>query len=121
MCDGLPLALVTIGCVMAGKTMPEEWKKTIQVLKNYPHQEMGKHGSYDEDIGFEEDQVKMHDVLRDMARWITREPGNEILILDIQECEILENLTWLIYTPRLRVLKVMDCESLEGIIARDIL
>ncbi|KAK0595527.1 hypothetical protein LWI29_007539 [Acer saccharum] len=40
-------------------------------------------------------------------------------ILNIYECDILENLTWLIYTPRLRFLYVMECESLEEIIAWD--
>ncbi|KAK1587252.1 hypothetical protein Q3G72_011102 [Acer saccharum] len=40
-------------------------------------------------------------------------------ILNIWNCEILENLTWLIYTPQLRFLYVIECESLEEIIAWD--
>ncbi|KAK3219565.1 hypothetical protein Dsin_013535 [Dipteronia sinensis] len=38
--------------------------------------------------------------------------------LNIWGCA-MENLTWLIYAPRLRFLYVMDCESLEEIIASD--
>ncbi|GMN58827.1 hypothetical protein TIFTF001_027921 [Ficus carica] len=33
-CDGLPLALITIGRAMACKTTPQEWNYAIQVLKN---------------------------------------------------------------------------------------
>ncbi|KAK0598178.1 hypothetical protein LWI29_032287 [Acer saccharum] len=40
-------------------------------------------------------------------------------ILNIWDCDILENLTWLIYTPRLRFLYVRQCLSLEEIIAWD--
>ncbi|KAJ4718313.1 NBS-LRR type disease resistance protein, partial [Melia azedarach] len=32
-CDGLPLALITIGRAMASKKTPEEWKYAIQVLR----------------------------------------------------------------------------------------
>ncbi|KAK3219562.1 hypothetical protein Dsin_013532 [Dipteronia sinensis] len=39
-------------------------------------------------------------------------------ILSISYCA-MENLTWLIYTPRLQFLDVMECESLEEIIAWD--
>ncbi|KAJ9672980.1 hypothetical protein PVL29_026306 [Vitis rotundifolia] len=35
-CDGLPLALITIGRAMAGAKTPEEWEKKIPMLKNYP-------------------------------------------------------------------------------------
>ncbi|TXG69216.1 hypothetical protein EZV62_004151 [Acer yangbiense] len=156
-CDGLPLALVTIGRAMASRTMPEDWRYAIQVLKSYPSQfsEMGKYvfpslrfsydslsddtlrtcflycsifpedhniskrelielwigegflddfdnmyeaqergrfiinslklaclleGSYGKYKSYEEDYVKMHDVLRDMAHWVAREHGNEILV-----------------------------------------
>ncbi|TXG69234.1 hypothetical protein EZV62_004169 [Acer yangbiense] len=37
-------------------------------------------GSLDERTSYEEDHVKMHDVLRDMAHWLAREHGNEILV-----------------------------------------
>ncbi|PON87216.1 NB-ARC domain containing protein [Trema orientale] len=33
-CDGLPLALITIGRAMACKRTPQEWKYAIQLLKN---------------------------------------------------------------------------------------
>ncbi|KAK3219544.1 hypothetical protein Dsin_013514 [Dipteronia sinensis] len=158
-CDGLPLALVTIGRAMASRTMPEDWRYAIKILKSYPSRfsEMGKYVfpilrfSYDslsdntlkncflycsifpedhnisnrelielwigegflddfdnmhdahesgrfiinslklacllegtrdgeDDMAFEEDHVKMHDVLRDMAHWLTREHENEILV-----------------------------------------
>ncbi|KAM1513319.1 hypothetical protein ACFX1Z_024759 [Malus domestica] len=32
-CDGLPLALITVGRAMAGKKTPREWSHGIQVLK----------------------------------------------------------------------------------------
>ena len=35
-CAGLPLALITIGRAMAGTKTPEEWERTIKMLKNYP-------------------------------------------------------------------------------------
>ncbi|KAK2651513.1 hypothetical protein Ddye_011378 [Dipteronia dyeriana] len=37
-------------------------------------------GSFVEGISYEEDHIKMHDVLRDMAHWLAREHGNEILV-----------------------------------------
>ncbi|KAK0597810.1 hypothetical protein LWI29_028788 [Acer saccharum] len=40
-------------------------------------------------------------------------------ILHIWDCATIENLTWLIYTPRLRFLHVLACKSLEEIIAWD--
>ncbi|KAL5756333.1 hypothetical protein ACOSQ2_021079 [Xanthoceras sorbifolium] len=155
-CDGLPLALVTIGRAMASRTKPEDWRYAIKVLKSYPSRfpEMGKYVfptlrfSYDslsDDVlkscflycsifpedhninnrelielwigegfivdfenifdaqergkyiieslklaclleascdnrSYEEDHVKMHDVLRDMAHWLACEQGNEILV-----------------------------------------
>nr|AKE49467.1 NBS-LRR disease resistance protein NBS52 [Dimocarpus longan] len=157
-CDGLPLALVTIGRAMASRKKPDDWRYAIKILKSYPSQfpEMGKYifptlrfsydslsddtlkicflycsifpedhkienkelvnlwigegffndfdnvyeaqergryvleslklaclleESYDEGISYEkDDHVKMHDVLRDMAQWLAREHGNEILV-----------------------------------------
>ncbi|WJZ94526.1 hypothetical protein VitviT2T_013373 [Vitis vinifera] len=35
-CQGLPLALITIGRAMAGKNTPQEWERAIQMLKAYP-------------------------------------------------------------------------------------
>ncbi|KAK3219524.1 hypothetical protein Dsin_013494 [Dipteronia sinensis] len=40
-------------------------------------------------------------------------------ILNILRCAIMENLSWLRYTPRLLILYVIECESLEEIIACD--
>ncbi|KAK2651516.1 hypothetical protein Ddye_011372, partial [Dipteronia dyeriana] len=37
-------------------------------------------GSFVEGISYEEDHIEMHDVLRDMAHWLAREHGNEILV-----------------------------------------
>ncbi|KAL5756355.1 hypothetical protein ACOSQ2_021101 [Xanthoceras sorbifolium] len=153
-CDGLPLALVTIGRAMASRTKPEDWRYAIKVLQSYPSRfpEMGKYvfpllrfsydslsddvlkscflycsifpedhninnrelielwigegfivdnifdaqergryiieslklaclleGSYEGKL-YEEDHVKMHDVLRDMAHWLACEQENEILV-----------------------------------------
>ncbi|XVF24825.1 hypothetical protein REPUB_Repub13aG0161200 [Reevesia pubescens] len=44
-CGGLPLALITIGCAMACKNRPEEWKYAIEVLKrsaNFVFPNMGE-------------------------------------------------------------------------------
>eukprot|EP00261_Vitis_vinifera_P036514 XP_019077757.1 PREDICTED: probable disease resistance protein At5g63020 isoform X1 [Vitis vinifera] len=35
-CQGLPLAIVTIGRAMADKKTPQEWERAIQMLKTYP-------------------------------------------------------------------------------------
>ncbi|GAB4850597.1 hypothetical protein Ancab_029906 [Ancistrocladus abbreviatus] len=35
-CDGLPLALITIGRAMSSKKSPQEWRHAIEVLRNYP-------------------------------------------------------------------------------------
>ncbi|KAK3219567.1 hypothetical protein Dsin_013537 [Dipteronia sinensis] len=40
-------------------------------------------------------------------------------ILNISDCAVMKNLTWLRYAPRLRYLYVVRCESLEEIIAWD--
>ncbi|WRX25814.1 NB-ARC - like 10 [Theobroma cacao] len=36
-CEGLPLALITIGRAMAYSTMPKHWEYAIKVLKEFPH------------------------------------------------------------------------------------
>ncbi|PPR88828.1 hypothetical protein GOBAR_AA31862 [Gossypium barbadense] len=108
-CDGLPLALITIGHAMACKTTLGEWKYAIEMLKRCALPKMenerlveywlcegllngfdriseaqmqGDHIIYSlisacllENVGEidGEDCVKMHDVIRDMALWITRE------------------------------------------------
>lgn len=40
-CDGLPLALITIGRAMASRKKPYEWEYAIQVLKTYPSRFVG--------------------------------------------------------------------------------
>ncbi|KFK38918.1 hypothetical protein AALP_AA3G177600 [Arabis alpina] len=35
-CDGLPLALVTIGRAMASKTTPQDWRDALYILSNSP-------------------------------------------------------------------------------------
>ena len=35
-CQGLPLAIVTIGRAMADKKTPQEWERAIQMLRTYP-------------------------------------------------------------------------------------
>ncbi|KAJ7962951.1 Disease resistance protein [Quillaja saponaria] len=82
-CQGLPLALITIGRAMANKKDPNQWKHSIQILKNNPSKISG------EDIinclklacllerGEQGDGVKMHDVVRDMALWVACEHGSK--------------------------------------------
>ncbi|KAL5756335.1 hypothetical protein ACOSQ2_021081 [Xanthoceras sorbifolium] len=214
-CNGLPLALVTIGRAMASRTKPEDWRYAIKVLKSYPSRfpEMGKYifptlrfnyyslsddilkssflycsifpedhnininnrelielwigeefivdfdnmfdgqergryiieslklaclfeASYDFQTSYEEDHVKMHDVLHDMAHWLACEQGNEILVKEhtglIKTQEIArwkeavrvsllgDSTQFLIETPaicpRLRTMFVMDTklETLPG-------
>ncbi|RVW64579.1 putative disease resistance protein [Vitis vinifera] len=105
-CDGLPLALITIGRAMAGTKTPEEWEKKIQMLKNYPAKFPGfldEYGDIKEARNGGEDIiaslnhaclleitvtdniwtqarcrcVKMHDVIRDMALWLACQNGNK--------------------------------------------
>ncbi|KAJ7951819.1 Disease resistance protein [Quillaja saponaria] len=35
-CQGLPLALITVGRTMAKKEEPKEWERVIEILKSYP-------------------------------------------------------------------------------------
>ncbi|WJZ94519.1 hypothetical protein VitviT2T_013366 [Vitis vinifera] len=35
-CEGLPLALITIGRAMVGKSTPQEWERAILMLQTYP-------------------------------------------------------------------------------------
>ncbi|KAK9232170.1 hypothetical protein WN943_022413 [Citrus x changshan-huyou] len=105
-CDGLPLALITIGRAMAFKKTPQEWKDAIQVLRRsaseFPDCDISKidlidcwigEGFFDEyDRGYtiigdllraclleevNDDNVKLHDVIRDMALWIASEVEKE--------------------------------------------
>ncbi|KAL6313564.1 hypothetical protein AAG906_006929 [Vitis piasezkii] len=100
-CDGLPLALITIGRAMAGTKTPEEWEKKIQMLKNYPAKFPDEYGDIKEARNGGEDIiaslnhaclleitvtdniwtqarcVKMHDVIRDMALWLACQNGNK--------------------------------------------
>ncbi|KAH9666459.1 putative disease resistance protein [Citrus sinensis] len=59
-CGGLPLALITVGRAMASKKTPREWEHAIEVLRSSAYK-------FSEE---EDNHVKMHDVIRDMALWI---------------------------------------------------
>ncbi|RVW24659.1 putative disease resistance protein [Vitis vinifera] len=97
-CDGLPLALITIGRAMAGTKTPEEWEKKIKMLKNYPAKFPGdikeaRSGGEEviaslnhacllgitviDNIWTQARCVKMHDVIRDMALWLASQNGNK--------------------------------------------
>ncbi|KAJ4718190.1 Disease resistance protein [Melia azedarach] len=65
-CKGMPLALVTVGRAMARKKTPDEWRHAINMLQSYPSKFS--------------DLWKMHDVIYDMALWLTSEEGNNILV-----------------------------------------
>ncbi|KAL6334270.1 hypothetical protein AAG906_014669 [Vitis piasezkii] len=62
-CCGLPLAIITIGRAMASKVTPQDWKHAIRVLQTSA-------SNFPDTIS-----VKLHDVVRDMALWITGEMG----------------------------------------------
>ncbi|KAM1077908.1 hypothetical protein ACFX15_024541 [Malus domestica] len=69
-CDGLPLAIITVGRAMTCKKTPHEWKHAIRVLKESASEFsiMGdKEGNF----------VKMHDVIRDMALWLACDSGKK--------------------------------------------
>ncbi|RVW72823.1 putative disease resistance protein [Vitis vinifera] len=116
-CQGLPLALITIGRAMAGKNTPQEWERAIQMLKAYPSKFSGfldGFASIDEAFNqghhiiehlktvclFENggfNRVKMHDVIRDMALWLDSEyRGNKNIILDeeVDAMEIYQVSKW---------------------------
>ncbi|CAN6570812.1 unnamed protein product [Malus baccata var. baccata] len=57
-CDGLPLALITVGRAMAGKKTPREWSHGIQVLKRSASELSGMG-----DESFENDYVSSDDLL----------------------------------------------------------
>ncbi|KAK3428108.1 hypothetical protein EUGRSUZ_F04224 [Eucalyptus grandis] len=40
-CDGLPLALITVGRAMAGKDDPREWRHALTTLRHKPHELVG--------------------------------------------------------------------------------
>ncbi|MBA0785568.1 hypothetical protein Gotri_025458 [Gossypium trilobum] len=79
-CGGLPLALITIGRAMACKKTLGEWKYAIEIISEAQMQGDNFISSLLSACLLEnggvingEDCVKMHDVIRDMALWITRE------------------------------------------------
>ncbi|RXH67318.1 hypothetical protein DVH24_027438 [Malus domestica] len=82
-CDGLPLALITVGRAMAGKKTPREWSHGIQVLKRSASELSGN-----------DDYVNMHYVIRDMALWLVFEcskaKDNFLVPTDILHCSEME-------------------------------
>ncbi|XP_002278659.1 probable disease resistance protein At1g61310 [Vitis vinifera] len=166
-CKGLPLALITIGRAMVGKSTPQEWERAIQMLKTYPSKfsGLGDHvfpilkfsydnlkndtikscflylaifqedyeimnddlinlwigeGFFDEFDNIHEaqnqgrniiehlkvvclfesvkdNQVKMHDVIRDMALWLASEYSgnkNKILVVEDDTLEAHQVSNW---------------------------
>ena len=166
-CKGLPLALITIGRAMVGKSTPQEWERAIQMLKTYPSKfsGLGDHvfpilkfsydnlkndtikscflylaifqedyeimnddlinlwigeGFFDEFDNIQEaqnqgrniiehlkvvclfesvkdNQVKMHDVIRDMALWLASEYSgnkNKILVVEDDTLEAHQVSNW---------------------------
>ncbi|RVW72781.1 putative disease resistance protein [Vitis vinifera] len=51
-CQGLPLAIVTIGRAMADKKTPQEWERAIQMLRTYPSKFSEDHQILDQDLIF---------------------------------------------------------------------
>ncbi|XP_028780280.1 probable disease resistance protein At5g63020 [Neltuma alba] len=159
-CQGLPLALCTIGRAMANKVTPDEWRRSIEILRHYPSKVQGiiedvyhlLEFSYDrlpndtyrscflscalfredyniekqelillwiaegfldydihearkqgEDIisslksacllenGEEENTIKMHDVIRDMAIWLACHHGKKARFM-IRDCSKTSDL-----------------------------
>ncbi|XP_024035964.1 disease resistance protein SUMM2 isoform X2 [Citrus clementina] len=84
-CGGLPLALITTGRAMACKKTPEEWTYAIEVLSTSSSQFPERDRFGEQNQGYHilgillhacvleeggDGEVKMHDVIRDMALWI---------------------------------------------------
>ncbi|KAK9229264.1 hypothetical protein WN944_022223 [Citrus x changshan-huyou] len=74
-CGGLPLALITVGRAMASMKAPREWEHAIDVLRSSASKFSGYslirsllHACLLEEE--DDNHVKMHDVVRDMALWI---------------------------------------------------
>ncbi|CAN6706992.1 unnamed protein product [Malus baccata var. baccata] len=101
-CDGLPLALITVGRAMTCKKTPYEWNHAIRVLKESASEfsNMGDEEMFEGYVNVDEAKnetyhiigmllysaclleeegnfVKMHDVIRDMALWLARDCGKE--------------------------------------------
>ncbi|KAF8364833.1 hypothetical protein HHK36_033193 [Tetracentron sinense] len=107
-CAGLPLAISAIGRTMSSKKTPQEWKHAITVLKksasefsalDQGHHIIGilKQASLLESGRYGNVNVKMHDVIRDLALWIACECGrkkDKILVkagLELIEAPEVEN------------------------------
>ncbi|MBA0778657.1 hypothetical protein Gotri_006504, partial [Gossypium trilobum] len=80
-CGGLPLALITIGRAMACKTTLGEWNYAIEIVSDAQMQSNNIISSLLNACLLEnggeihgEECVKMHDMIRDMALWITHFP-----------------------------------------------
>ncbi|KAG6688011.1 hypothetical protein I3842_11G103300 [Carya illinoinensis] len=90
-CCGLPLAIITMGTAMRGKTMVKLWKHALNELQRSVPCTGGVEDrlfkplkwSYDSlEDGAREGTVKMHDVVRDVAIWIasSAEDGHKSLV-----------------------------------------
>ncbi|XP_034696680.1 probable disease resistance protein At5g63020 [Vitis riparia] len=127
-CKGLPLALITIGRAMAGKSTLQEWERAIQMLKTYPskfsdndlinlwigegfldefdnlHEARNQGHNIIEHLKvaclFESDEdnrIKMHDVIRDMALWLTSDycgNKNKVVVEEDGTLEAQQILKW---------------------------
>ncbi|RVW76756.1 putative disease resistance protein [Vitis vinifera] len=51
-CEGLPLALITIGRAMVGKSTPQEWERAILMLQTYPSKFSEDHEIWNEELIF---------------------------------------------------------------------
>ncbi|KAJ0007725.1 hypothetical protein Pint_30049 [Pistacia integerrima] len=84
-CGGLPLALITIGKAMAFKKTPGEWSYAIQMNMRELELEIKDttllvfllNACLLEEVSGDDDSVKMHDVIRDMALWIASKVEKE--------------------------------------------
>ncbi|MBA0748396.1 hypothetical protein Gogos_005222, partial [Gossypium gossypioides] len=137
-CGGLPLALITIGRAMACKTTLGEWKYAIEMLKRcalpkmenevFPLLKFRLLNQFDRisDAQMQGDYivnsllsacllerdgeyfVKMHDVIRDMTLWITREfevtENNFFVKAGAQLCEEPDVKAW----ERVKRMSVME-------------
>ncbi|KAK7850537.1 putative disease resistance protein, partial [Quercus suber] len=79
-CKGLPIAIITVGKALTGKSL-NDWNVAMHQLRK----------SRLVDIeGFDKECVKMHDMVRDICLWITSKGENEF---ELRACTRLERNT----------------------------